>query len=467
MRTLMITAATAVALALAAAPAPAATQFSWSSPVQLSAAGQHAWTPEVAYSPNGSAVIAWGRYDGAQYVAQAVIRNANGSLGVVQTIATPSAQVLGGPKVGIDAQGNALLAWSRWDGNDFRVQARTLSAAGALGLTQTLSTAGQDASGPRLAVNRNGDGVVTWTRYTGDHYRVEGRTMSTTGALGGLEVVSDDLVPHADDMDTRDADVGIDGVGNATFVWQRYDLGLDVIITRTLAADGTFGAAQSLSYEGGSASPQVAVNEPGDVAFAWTRWDGTYDRIQGRVDLASAPLSGVKYLSASGQSAANAQVAIDGVGNTMFAWERWDGFDWRVQSVRMPAGGIPAAVETHSAAGESASDPRLAIETGGTAALTWQRWDGAFHRVQVRRLPASGIAGTVYSRSAAGAEASAPAIDVQTGGKVLLAWERFDVNVRIEYSAGSPTVSPLEAETAPVADPATGLSPVTLSPADR
>jgi hypothetical protein len=125
--------------------------------------------PDVAYSPNGSAVIAWGRYDGAQYIAHAVIRSANGTLGPVQTIATPSSQVLGGPKVGIDAQGNALLAWTRWDGNDFRVQARALSAAGVLGLPVTLSTAGQDASAPELAVNRNGDDVITWTRYSGDH----------------------------------------------------------------------------------------------------------------------------------------------------------------------------------------------------------------------------------------------------------------------------------------------------------
>ena len=269
MRTLKIIAATAASLALAAAPAPAATGYAWSSPVQLSAAGQHAWSPDVAYSANSSAVIAWGRYDGTQYTAQAVIRNANGTLGPVQTIAT-SGQVLGGPKVGIDAQGNALLAWSRWDGNDFLVQARTLSAAGVLGLPATLSTWGQDASVPELAVNRDGDGVITWTRYDGDHYQLEARTMSTTGARGGLELISADLVPYAEDMDARDPDVGIDGAGNATFVWQRFDLGLDAIITRTLFEDGTLGPGQSLSYYGGSESPQLAVNENGDVAFTWT-----------------------------------------------------------------------------------------------------------------------------------------------------------------------------------------------------
>jgi hypothetical protein len=184
MRILPIGAATAVSLALAAPPAPAATPYGWTPTIQLSAAGHPAWDADVAYSANGSAVIAWGRYDGAHYVAQAVIRNADGTLGSIRTLAT-SDQPLGGPKAGIDADGNALLAWARWDGNDFRVQARTLPPVGALGLTQSLSNAGQDASAPELAVNQNGRGVIAWTRSDGNDYRVEGRTMATTNIAGG------------------------------------------------------------------------------------------------------------------------------------------------------------------------------------------------------------------------------------------------------------------------------------------
>ena len=180
---LAIGAATALSLALAAAPAPAATPYGWTPTVQLSAAGQPAWDADVAYSASGSAVIAWGRYDGAQYVAQAVIRNADGTLGSIRTLAT-SDQPLGGPKAGIDADGNALLAWTRWDGTDFRVQARTLPPVGALGLTQSLSNAGQDASAPELAVNQDGHGVIAWTRSDGNDYRVEGRTMATTNIAG-------------------------------------------------------------------------------------------------------------------------------------------------------------------------------------------------------------------------------------------------------------------------------------------
>ena len=50
MRSLILGAATALSLALAAAPAPAATPYGWTPSVQLSATGDPAWEPEVAYS---------------------------------------------------------------------------------------------------------------------------------------------------------------------------------------------------------------------------------------------------------------------------------------------------------------------------------------------------------------------------------------------------------------------------------
>lgn len=450
MRILTIGAATALSLALAAAPAPAATPYGWTPTVQLSAAGQPAWDADVAYSANGSAVIAWGRYDGAQYVAQAVIRNADGTLGSIRTLAT-SDQPLGGPKAGIDADGNALLAWTRWDGTDFRVQARTLPPVGALGLTQSLSNAGQDASAPELAVNQDGHGVIAWTRSDGNDYRVEGRTMATTNiaGVGDLELVSDDL------QDAREADVGIDGDGDAVFVWERWDTADTLIMSRTLRENGSLDAGQTLSVLGASAQdPDIAVNEAGDAAFAWTRWDGQRDRVQGLVDLASSGAGGLpgssQWLSAVGQAAVDARAAIDETGDAMFAWKRWDGDDFRIQSSRLPAGGVLDAAETHSADGESASDPELAIETGGTAAIAWSRWDGAVHRVQVRRLPAGGIPWAVSTRSANGVEAESPAVAIRPGGTIMLAWQAFDGNDnRIEYSVGSPLTPPVDAEPAP------------------
>src|SRR4051812_50039419 len=54
--------AAALSLAVSAAPAPAAMTFGWSAPVRLSAAGQSAWTPDVAYGGNGSAGLTRARH---------------------------------------------------------------------------------------------------------------------------------------------------------------------------------------------------------------------------------------------------------------------------------------------------------------------------------------------------------------------------------------------------------------------
>ena len=435
--TRLMVAAVALTLAAVVAPAQAAQRYGWTPSVELSAAGQHAWDPEVAYSENGDAVFVWNRYTGSDYVGQMVTRSAAGTLGSVRRLADPSTQGLEGPKVAIDDAGNALIAWTRWDGADWRVQARSLED-GVLGDIETLSDFGENASAPELAVNAEGEGVVTWTRtddVTGNPM-VEARTMSTAGDVGGLEVISDS------GQEARGADVGIDGDGDAVLVWERYDVTDNLILTRWLDSDGTLNSERTLSLSGNSAQePHVAINDAGAVAYAWTRSDGTNVRVQGRVDLIGAPLDSIMTLSASGQSADEARAAIDASGDSLFSWTRWDGDDWRVQTVRLPAGGVPDAVESQSANGGHASNAEIAIEPDGTAAIAWTRWDAATQETeaQVRKLPANGGVSATVTRSSAGEDPSEPHVAVRSGGTIMLTYEAFDgAYRRIKYSKGAP-----------------------------
>ena len=435
--TRLMVAAVALTLAAFVAPAQAAQRYGWAPTVELSAAGQHAWSPEVAYSENGDAVFVWGRYTGSEYVAQMVTRSAAGTLGQVRRLADPATTALEGPKVDIDDAGNGLIAWTRWDGADWRVQARALEN-GVLDDIETLSDFGENASAPEVAVNAHGQGVVTWTRaddVTGDLI-VEARTMSTAGDVGDLAVISES------GQDAQGADVEIDRDGDAVIVWERYDLTDDLILTRWLDEDGTLNSVRTLSDSGHSADePHVAINDAGAVAYAWTRWDGVNDRVQGRVDLIGAPLDSILTLSGSGQSADEARAAIDASGNALFAWTRWDGDDWRVQTVRLPAGDVPDAVESQSANGGHAGDAEIAIEPDGTAAIAWTRWDGATQETeaQVRRLPATGDAGVTVTRSSVGDEAGSPHVAVRSGDRIMLTYVGFDgANRRIKYSYGAP-----------------------------
>ena len=69
--------------------------------------------------------------------------------------------------------GDAVLTWYRSDGANNRVEARTHSAAGVLGATSTLSAAGQSAFAPRVGVDANGAAIVTWQRSDGSDSRIQ------------------------------------------------------------------------------------------------------------------------------------------------------------------------------------------------------------------------------------------------------------------------------------------------------
>jgi hypothetical protein len=69
--------------------------------------------------------------------------------------------------VAIDNNGNGLAVWERFDGANFRVQARTRSASGVLGSVQDLSAAGQNAEEPQVGIDANGKGVAVWASFSG------------------------------------------------------------------------------------------------------------------------------------------------------------------------------------------------------------------------------------------------------------------------------------------------------------
>ena len=71
------------------------------------------------------------------------------------------------PQVAVDTDGDAVFTWLRSDGANQRVQARARSAAGVLSAVQTLSGPGQNALGPQVAVDADGDAVFTWRRSDG------------------------------------------------------------------------------------------------------------------------------------------------------------------------------------------------------------------------------------------------------------------------------------------------------------
>jgi hypothetical protein len=279
------------------------------------------------------------------------------------------------PAVGVDPKGNAVAAWSLFDGASYRVQARGRSASGTLSSVQDLSAPGQDGYGPQVAVDEGGNGVSVWTGFDGANDRIQSTFLLHVQTLSDAG------------LDAFDPQVAVDPNGNAVAVWQRFDGTESRTQARRRSASGTLSSVQDLSAAGQSAnSPQVAVDPNGNAVVVWSLFDGTNSRIQARRRSASGTLSSVQTLSAAGQDAVSPQVAVDANGNAVVVWQRYDGTNFRIQARRRAASGNLSSVLTLSEGGQHAQYPQVAVDTKGNASAVWIRADGLNTLIQSGRL---------------------------------------------------------------------------------
>ena len=83
--------------------------------------------------------------------------------------------------------------------------------------------------------------------------------------------------------------------------------------------------------------------------------------------------------------------------------------------------------------GQGASNPQLAIDPSGNILAVWQRSDGTNLRIQAAYKPSAGAFATPVTVSDPGFDAFKPAVDVDSTGKAIVVWSRFDgTNIRVQ-----------------------------------
>ena len=220
-------------------------------------------------------------------------------------------------------------------------------------------------------------------------------------------------------------EVAVDGRGNAIAVWSRFDGANFIVQAAARAAGGSFGAPQDLSAAGQKAGfPEVAVDGQGNAIAVWSRFDGTNFIVQAAARAAGGSFGAPQDLSAAGQGAFNPQVAVDGQGNAIAVWRRFDGTNTIVQAAARAAGGSFGAPQDLSAAGQKASFPEVAVDGQGNAIAVWSRFDGTNFIVQAAARAAGGSFGAPQDLSAAGQDAHVPEAAVDGQGNAIAVWSR-------------------------------------------
>jgi Ca2+-binding RTX toxin-like protein len=242
----------------------------WSPPETLSAPVGNSYAPVVAMGDGGAAVAAWQWTDGAFLVVQAASRTNAGDWSAPEVLSGPGRHA-SRPVVAMDASGNALVGWVRYNGSWLAAQVARRAAGQNWEPPQNLSARGGNAAGLDLAMNRRGDAVATWGQ---------------SGVVAAIGHVWSALRPAAAQGWTRlpvaevwrglNARTAIDEVGNATVVWSG-----SMSISASFKPLGQAWQPNYLlsRFQFANAQPAVTTQAPREASAVWIAANASDDRI--------------------------------------------------------------------------------------------------------------------------------------------------------------------------------------------
>ncbi|MEV0722277.1 hypothetical protein AB0I37_05810 [Micromonospora purpureochromogenes] len=429
-RTRRSVAIVALALSLAGVvsiPAPASAAFS--EPLSISPAGYDSYDQQQTYDRQGDALFVWVReshtYPHPRYV-EFKSRSYNGRWGTTTTL-SPAGQAPHSPQVAVDDDGDAIVAWRAYNGVDNSIYTRRISKSGTLGPLITVSAGGMQAHGTHVAIDSDGDAVVTWAeRHDTGAVLPMMRRYSSSGTLSPAVVLAS--TPAAAEPPA----VAYDREGDAVLAWANDN----VVQARTLSADGTISELKTVSAP---LSPidrhftaKVTVDRDGDALVTLRHWSdqGQSTRVWGRWVARDGTVGNVRQLTpALHTDVVNHSIAGDLDGDILLTWDLFStGHLYAVAISPTQTVGEPVLL---SAWGRLHT---VRVDDDGDGIVVWQGkgLNNSVGSVEARRVTRSGTFGTTEVIVAIGVD---PTAAVTHEGRAAVAWERrFQVDLQIQVS---------------------------------
>jgi len=336
-----------------------------------------------------------------------------------------------------DGVGGLLVAWTdtRSDSADIYVQRMTAGGTPAWTVNGLLvSGALSDQDQATVTTDGSGGAIVAWRDMregpTGDLYVQRVSSAGTLAwAAGGVKVcgavneqANPVLVP--------------DGFGGAVVIWEDYRSGVAIYAQRVRfdgqpmwAADGVrLSTNPSPQFE-----PVACSDGTGGALVVWEQQSaGAYDVAAQWVDIAGLRRWGATGVVVCGATndQVNAQLAPDGIGGAVVAWEDYRAGEADIYAQRLSTFGVPLFAANGTPVCTVAGDqhwPQLAPDAGNGAIITWQdermgeadiyaqRWSGANG---ARLWPVSGVS----LCGSAGAQ-QFPTLTRDGQGGAIVVWE--------------------------------------------
>jgi hypothetical protein len=263
-----------------------AASMTWSTPIDLAAAGSEGRSPRVTMDSSGTATVVWAQLPslnnqliGTVYAARSTA--SAGTWSAAEPISDPTALSFFGPdpQVAAAANGDVTTTWLQ---AGVGIQSSRYTASlGTWDQAVTISS-NQYAHGSSVAVNASGDAVASWSQWAGASV-VAAALRDSSGSTWGPPTLL-----------TRSAETGvqptaiIDDAGRAAVIWIGSDGYRSMADLARFDPDaGTWSDPERLSVSvpsglgsGQYPEPQLTVDPVGNLTAIWRRFDGAYDRLE-------------------------------------------------------------------------------------------------------------------------------------------------------------------------------------------
>ena len=357
----------------------------WLPRVNASPSGEYGAIVDIGVDGQGEATAVWLRYTDSPpnelFTRNVMVatRPLGGSWSAAVPI-SPADEEAWVPAVAVDAAGDAVAAWGRWNFSEpgLPVDVATRPAGGAWSAPVLLSTG--MSNGWQVAIDEDGDATAIWTEAHEGSEVVRSATKPAGGAWSSAISLSDENA-NASEHPL----LAVDPAGNATAVWSLREAGAEegelVLQAKSRPAGGAWDAVPiDLSSEEGNATPgDLALGPGGEVTAVWTHYDGEEHTVQASRKEPGGGWSAAEDLS--DDEAAEPQIAVDPEGRATAIWGAFGPGGYEIRASGSEAGGGWSAPVTLSAADGTklkfeTPGPELVVDPDGNATATWRVFAG-------------------------------------------------------------------------------------------
>jgi VCBS repeat-containing protein len=312
-------------------------------------------------------------------------------------------------EVAADVAGNYVVVWQSnlQDGSGYSIYAQRYNAAGVAQGTefQVNTTTIWDQQNPAIAMDDNGNFVVTWESnlQDGGGYGIYAQRYDAAGVAQGSEF----QVNTTTSWDQQNPAIAMDGNGNFVVAWQSYlqdGSSWGIYAQRYDAAGVAQGAEfQVNSYvNSNQIEPAIAMDANGNFVVAWSSFgqdSSGYGIYAQRYD-ASGVTQGAEFQVNTYTSATQniSAIAMDANGNFVVTWQsvNQDGSGYGIYAQRYDAAGVAQGAEfqVNTTTTLDQINAAIAMDANGNFVVTWQSedQDGSGYGIYAQRYDAAGVA---------------------------------------------------------------------------